>query len=688
MNSHETGNPNQADENAAPGEYLADAPDASAEIVEDIPDTTDVPDDDGGIAVAVADETAAEIEPEPAEAASDDAGWSEIMEMVDELTAAGQDGETDAPEPGEAAAKKPPRGRRVWQILAALCGCVSVAALVYIGYYMWNSFSHKSMGGKLADLYDSLPEHTEFQPPVFPSVAPISADTEDTAGGVEPPPVITEAELLALRELEGRVRFADLLEINEDFRGFLLIDGLGIKEPYVWAGTNTKYIRTDFEGKPSKHGCLFLNCYNNRLLTNKNNVIFGHKMTDGTMFAPLLKYRDPATVEKAPVIILDGLTGVTTWMVFAAYTCEPDYGYIDTHMSDSDFEYLLEEINDRSQIITNVDVNADDRVLSLSTCDYDFEDARFVVHARLLRDGEEIPVITAEKNPSPKPPVVPMQMPLDELPAERTAILRHSGNGKIYYYQMRRNGVNWYVGNTKSVQGPYSCFTGKPQADSTISAVYHSGIKQPFMAIDRLSDIPGVFLLNAQIPGGTFRLVQNTPVTPSGADARNPLIAIDGNDMWLLYTVANDEREVIYRLGITRTGAPVGDPEPLWEAPPQTGLRPIGYYIINGSYALIWQEADGVYGTRPGLTESKKLPFDIWDRVTLYGVPSGGKAPMTLELDGKISHSTFQMDWLPEPAPIPEPAPEPISEPDDGAGDEPETPPGDAGEPESSPEPA
>ena len=73
------------------------------------------------------------------------------------------------------------------------------------------------------------------------------------------------------------------------------------------------------------------------------------------------------------------------WEIFSVYITSPDFDYIQTHFfDDEDFETFLEEIQGRSHYPTKVEVGKEDTILTLSTCTYEFQNARLVVHAKKL----------------------------------------------------------------------------------------------------------------------------------------------------------------------------------------------------------------------------------------------------------------------------------------------------------------
>ena len=83
----------------------------------------------------------------------------------------------------------------------------------------------------------------------------------------------------------------------------------------------------------------------------------------------------------------------------AAFDCRTELAelYHLENPDDATFSAMIQEAKDRSRLDYDVDVKTSDRILSLSTCAYKYTDSvekrdlRFVVQARLLRPGEEIP---------------------------------------------------------------------------------------------------------------------------------------------------------------------------------------------------------------------------------------------------------------------------------------------------------
>ena len=210
-------------------------------------------------------------------------------------------------------------------------------------------------------------------------------------------------------------KYAALYARNKDFVGWIEIDGLDISLPVVRGENNDKYLKTDFDGKYSKYGSIFMNCANKVDSLNYNTTIFGHYMKDTKMFGNLMQYKSIAGYKKAPVIEFNTIYGDYKWKVFAAYvtngTSAGDNGYLFNYMftdlsTNEAVEEFLGEIKLRTLYYPNVDLAVSDKILTLSTCTYELDEGRLVVMARAVRPGEgtDVDLTNIRVNPNPRYP--------------------------------------------------------------------------------------------------------------------------------------------------------------------------------------------------------------------------------------------------------------------------------------------
>lgn len=210
-------------------------------------------------------------------------------------------------------------------------------------------------------------------------------------------------------------KYTDIKNKYEDFAGKLIISGLGIDFPVAQCDNNDYYLKYTFDKVEDKHGALFADYRNDLVKMSQNTIIYGHNMRDGTQFGMLSTYKNLSTYKSCPVITFNTIYKDYKWKVFAAFLIntkgEHDNGYVfhytrPTLGNDEEFHAFYEEALQRSYFITDVEVTPQDKILTLSTCSLLIDDSRFVVMARLVRDGESEKVDTsaAKENPNQRFP--------------------------------------------------------------------------------------------------------------------------------------------------------------------------------------------------------------------------------------------------------------------------------------------
>lgn len=212
-----------------------------------------------------------------------------------------------------------------------------------------------------------------------------------------------------------QLKYARLYATNNDFAGYLEAKGVGLSLPVVQTGDDETYLNKNFYGASTKYGCPFVSCVNNLETLDMNTVIYGHHMNDKSIFGALDHYKTLDGFKAAPVITFNTLYKNYKWKVIAAFITnaeeKDDNGYVfryyfNTLSTQERFSAYLNELAQRSLYDTGVDVLPTDKLLTLSTCSHEFEDARFVVVARLVRPGEkaEVDMSKAALNENPRYP--------------------------------------------------------------------------------------------------------------------------------------------------------------------------------------------------------------------------------------------------------------------------------------------
>ena len=268
-------------------------------------------------------------------------------------------------------------GDRVRSLLLTACVLVFVCCLGYLGYYYYHSAQNRSYYVSMRDLYDN------------PGLLPPAGYPSDYDSS-----------------------FWALWQVNPDVVGWVSIEGTDLDYPVVQTDDNTTYYRTNFKGEYSEHAVPFVDCNVDLKEPSTNIIIYGHNIkTDGQMFNILKGYQDISFLQQHPVIEFNSVYHEGTYKIFSVFitNTRPEHGEIFPYHEFTDAKDAAEAqqyINDvlvRSIYRTGVDVQPSDELLTLSTCTYEFQDARFVVVARKVRDGESAEVAPSGivLNPTP-----------------------------------------------------------------------------------------------------------------------------------------------------------------------------------------------------------------------------------------------------------------------------------------------
>ena len=231
----------------------------------------------------------------------------------------------------------------------------------------------------------------------------------DDDGNVQTVPPTKEEEEQHNREVAEIFK-----EINEDYIGYVIVEGCDIYEPVVKGRDvgDEYYLKHDIYGELNKAGTIYMDarCIVTPEYTSPNIVLYGHNQEDGTMFGRLKNYKvnyslsDPNAdfYKNNPVIKFNPEFENNEYLIYAFFVTNAlenqdsngevfhYHDYIETMNDEYTFNWYMGEVQKRNQIISPVDVQFGDKLLVLSTCSNEFTNSRFVVFARKLREGESV----------------------------------------------------------------------------------------------------------------------------------------------------------------------------------------------------------------------------------------------------------------------------------------------------------
>lgn len=184
------------------------------------------------------------------------------------------------------------------------------------------------------------------------------------------------------------IDFDKLLSINKDTVGWIRFNKEKINYPIVHNSNKDYYLNHSFEGKTNQAGSIFMD-YRNISFDDQNVVLFGHAMIDNSMFGSLKDIHDVNffnVQENNYIQIINSNNEVLTYQIFSYYLIEKEEYYITTQFnSDNEFQTFLNTISNRSYRNFNVELNSNDKILTLSTCvGTGNTSERNVVHAKRI----------------------------------------------------------------------------------------------------------------------------------------------------------------------------------------------------------------------------------------------------------------------------------------------------------------
>lgn len=188
------------------------------------------------------------------------------------------------------------------------------------------------------------------------------------------------------------VDFDTLKGINSDTVAYVKVNNTNIDYVVVKGTDNDYYLNHNFKNEWNYGGWIFADYRNKFDGTDKNIVIYGHNIKNGSMFETL-KYtitEDWYKNEDNHKVVLVTESGTYYYKVFSTYSTEPEDYYIKTEFKDdASFDEFVKTLKGRSVYDYGIDVSGQDKILTLSSC-LDGRKNRIVLHAKLIQDEEKI----------------------------------------------------------------------------------------------------------------------------------------------------------------------------------------------------------------------------------------------------------------------------------------------------------
>lgn len=201
--------------------------------------------------------------------------------------------------------------------------------------------------------------------------------TEDT----EPDETLEQTEPIEVAPIT--VDFTSLLEQNSDIVGWIYCPDTPINYPVVQAEDNDRYLRRDLNGKYLVSGTVFVDYRNGAVGEDANYIVYGHNMKDGTMFSSLAKYKEQSYYDEHPILYFLTPSGDYKIELYAGIVVKMDALIYVPNPNEAEFTVFLRNAKDKSTFKSNVEITENDTLITLSTCSYEYNNARYIVIGKL-----------------------------------------------------------------------------------------------------------------------------------------------------------------------------------------------------------------------------------------------------------------------------------------------------------------
>ena len=284
---------------------------------------------------------------------------------------------------------------RVYTVVWIVSLLLVVAALSALCVYLYGMYSAGKNYGDIRD-GDNLV-------PVVSSSTPDAASSEEESlqesvavSSVQSKAASSTASKKEKKKnndkINNSVNFTELWSINTDIYAWIRIPNTYVDYPILQTdGDDGFYLNHNYKKQYEFAGSIYTEKLNNKDFSDPNTVVYGHDMLNGTMFRTLHNFQDLNFFTANPYIYIYTPDRTLTYEIFSAYVYDDRHLLYSFDFNDREvFEEYLEYATDPTDSIMcnrrDVEVTADDKIITLSTCIGNMETSRYLVQGVLISD--------------------------------------------------------------------------------------------------------------------------------------------------------------------------------------------------------------------------------------------------------------------------------------------------------------
>ncbi len=288
------------------------------------------------------------------------------------------------------------RGRRnqkksggIGNVISTLVIIIALGVFCFAGYKLIRIYLDYKVG---TDEYNALAEMVMEETRITEGFNEQEMVENNTMGDVWGDAFLDEdATGDKYEEMENPIDFDSLLAINTDVVGWLEMEAIDISYPIAQGGDNNYYLHHTIQKTDNFAGSIFLDFENHSNFGDRNSIVYGHNMKNGSMFGILRKYREQETWDTSKYFWIYTPNYIYKYEIFSCAEVDKlSDDYRITFTDREDFEAYLERVKGQSLIANDTEVEYGDTIVTLSTCTGN-DATRFIVQGKRVRTYKSVP---------------------------------------------------------------------------------------------------------------------------------------------------------------------------------------------------------------------------------------------------------------------------------------------------------
>lgn len=203
-----------------------------------------------------------------------------------------------------------------------------------------------------------------------------------------------DEELLKFRPTddgEDNPTLKDLKKLNPDVKAWIQVPKTNIDYPVVQGQDDMEYINKNVYGEFELSGAIFLSCLNKDDFSDPYNLVYGHNMKNGGMFADVADFTNKEyfeTHQKGKLYLTDATRKIRFFACMKVTAADAKIYHPDGYRKEN-LKDLLDYIQANAVQYRDVNVTDENSLIALSTCSEAETNGRVVMIGKLEREVAE-----------------------------------------------------------------------------------------------------------------------------------------------------------------------------------------------------------------------------------------------------------------------------------------------------------